>query len=137
MCIPTTGKQELAKLTNKERERLRLEKRNIHIKSFEEIAMADMEMIFPGKKVHLKAVFKIQVGSQRHCLYNFSGFYHLAANKTAMVFVDIGMFYFVVEWAARAVLVFKKKASTLYFIDNKFNFSFFSRFSFLLLFVII
>lgn len=38
-----------------------LERRNVHIKRFAEIPMADVEMVFPDKKIYLKPLLLIQL----------------------------------------------------------------------------
>ena len=38
-----------------------LERRNINIKRFDEIPMADAEMVFPDKKIYLKPLLIIQL----------------------------------------------------------------------------
>lgn len=39
----------------------RLAKRNIHVKRFDDIPMADTEMIFPDKRVYVKPIVLIQL----------------------------------------------------------------------------
>ena len=39
----------------------RLSKRNIHVKRFDDIPMADTEMIFPDKRVYVKPIVLIQL----------------------------------------------------------------------------